>query len=205
MAKDKEANVVKVKMDDGREVEFTGEKRLIKTSIEADGVLAVRLDFRNGETRTHKLNPALLTKFALHGAEQKLGDEISGVKDIDDAIEAIDQLMQRLDAGEWTVARGEGGGLAGASILARALVEVSGQPIKAVRDYLGGLSTKVKLALREDASVKPVIQRLEAEKAARAAARGAAAVPSVDVASHLSALRGLAPAGTPVTETAPAA
>ena len=190
--------VTKVTMTDGREVEFTGKRRLEKVGIEnPDGTLAVRLDWRNGETRTFQLPMDLLPKFAMHGALQKLGDESSGVDDIEDAVEVTDQLIGRLEVGEWRVTSEGGSGMAGASILARALVEVTGQPIAAVRQYLGTQSNKVKLALRASAEVMPVIQRLEKEKAERAAARGktTTAGPSVDTEAALAGLRALS--GTP--------
>ena len=52
------------------------------------------------------------TKFAAHGAEQKLGDEIAGLEDVDDCVIAIDSLIDRLYNGEWSVKR-EAGGMAG--------------------------------------------------------------------------------------------
>lgn len=189
-----------VTMLDGRTVDFPGKRRLQKSSTKnPDGSLQVRLDFDNGESRLLTLRPDMLATYALHGAEQKLGDEISGIADIEDAVEAIDQLMGRLDAGDWTKERdGTGTGMAGASILARALVEVTGQPIATVRSYLSGLDNKTKAALRLQAEVAPVIKKLEDEKAARAAARGVTA-PKVDVSSTLAALKGL---GTPVANSA---
>lgn len=179
-----------VDMLNGDKVTFTGKSRMVKTLQKGeDGSLAVRLDFVNGETRIHKLNPALLADYALHGASQKLGDETSGIQDVEDAVEAIDQLMQRLDAGDWNVGATGGTGMAGASILARALVEVTSQPIAAVREYLGKLDAKTKVALRAAPEVAPVVQRLEAEKAARAAARGKATAATVDTGAILAGLK----------------
>lgn len=179
-----------VTMDDGRTVEFSGKKRLDKSIIIEGDTVKVRLDFVNGETRTFTVPPSLLLQCAGHGASQKLGDEISDVTDIEDAIEAIDQLMARLEQGEWRVTREGGTSMAGASILAKALVEVTGQPIGMVRQYLTGLDNKTKAALRASAEVGPTVQRLEAEKAARAAERGKSA-PTVDTASVLAGLKGV--------------
>jgi len=183
-----------ITMLDGTVVEFPGKRRLQKSSIAAaDGTLKVRLDFENGEVRILTLRPDMIALYALHGAEQKLGDEISGVDDIDDCVETIDQLMGRLDAGDWRKeTTGSGSGMAGASILARALVAVTGQSIAVVRGYLSGLDGKTKTALRVSAEVAPTIKVLEDEKAARAAARGVKVGPKVDVAA---ALAGLAAAG----------
>lgn len=157
-----------VKMDDGRIIDFPGKTRLQKESFEGpDGSLAVRMDFRNGETRTFTLPPTLMNKFALHGAEQKLGDEIAGVKDIEDAVMAIDELCERLNNGEWSVRR-EASGIAGMSVLARALVEVMGKPIDKVKEYLKTKTQAQKIALRNNPRVRPVIERIEAERSAGA-------------------------------------
>lgn len=197
---DKKTPVVEtVKMDDGRLVDFTGKTRMLKSSSNDEAMVYVRLDFRNGETRTFKAfhnQPNVDTtsaKFAItcmcHGLEQKLGDVTSGIDNIEDAIEAVDTLMARLDKGEWNLAGGTGGSaMAGASILARALVEVSGQTIAVVREMLASMDAKTKAALRLDPEVAPVIKKLEAEREARAAARGKAAA-TVDTTSVLAAFK----------------
>lgn len=156
-----------VKMTDGRVVDFPGKTRLLKTSYTDDsGRLCVRMDFRNGESRIFAMREDMITKFALHGAEQKLGDEIAGVKEIDDAVIAIEELVDRLAAGEWGVKR-EGAGIAGTSVLARALVEVTGKDMETIKGFLKTKTHAEKIALRASAKIKPVVDRLEAEKAAK--------------------------------------
>ena len=60
-----------VTMTDGRVVDFPGKRRFAKESFQtADGVISVRMDFRNGATRTFILPTVLMPKFAAHGAEQ---------------------------------------------------------------------------------------------------------------------------------------
>lgn len=178
-----------VAMLNGTTVEFTPKQRLKKTSItNADGSLQVRLDFRNGETRIITLRPDMIPTYALHGAEQKLGDEISNVEKIDDAVEAVDQLIQRLDGGDWTKEREGSNGLAGASVLTKALVEFTGTAVAQVREYLAKLDGKTKNALRASPEINPIIKRLEAEAEARAAARGQGAAP-IDVGSVLAGLK----------------
>lgn len=153
-----------VKMDDGREVEFAGKRQLLKSSgISEDGVVTVRMDFRNGETRTFTIPDGLLLQFAAHGAEQKLGDETAGLSDIDDMILAIDTLTDRLNKGEWGVKR-EVSGLAGASVLAKALVEHTGKAAPVIREFLAGKSQAEKVALRNNPAIQPIIARLEAGK-----------------------------------------
>lgn len=172
-----------VNMKDGRLVDFAGKRRMIKESfVGDDGTISVRLDFRNGQTRTMVLQEALMKKYAAHGAEQKLGDETAGVDDVEDMILAIDDLIERLDKGEWT-SRAEGSGIAGTSILLRALVEFTGKPIETIKAYLKTKSQKEKVALRNNKDVKPIIDRLEAEKASKGA--------QVDTGALLSELEGI--------------
>jgi hypothetical protein len=176
-----------VTMEDGRLVEFTGKKRMLKTSyLDEQGRVCVRMDFVNGTTRIFASQPIpagvpeQVIKAAGHGYEQKLGDEISGVADLDDAILAIEELIDRLVTGDWN-SRKEGDGIAGASVLAKALIEYTGKTRDDVRAFLGTLSNKEKLAMREDAALKPIITRLESEKVKKAA--------NVDTASLLDNLK----------------
>src|SRR5438105_11593993 len=125
------AEVEKVKMSDGREVEFAGKRKMLKEAIYADGQwIGTRFDFRNGETRTFDA-PAqdiktpdegifLFHKLAGHGSEQKIGDETAGAESIGDMIDAVDAVIDRLSKGEWYM-EGVGAGAAGTSILLRAL------------------------------------------------------------------------------------
>ncbi len=192
--------VTMVKMDDGREIGFTGDRRLNKEAVidRATGTVAARLDFRSGETRLFTIPAALLLDFAAHGALQKYGDATSGITDLEKMVEAVDDVDETVQSGNWNAVReSTGAGMAGASILARALVEVTKQPIAAVRAHLATLTPKVKAAVRLDPSVAPVIKRLEAEKAERAAKRGVAVAASVDTKGIL--------AGFAIVPQAPAA
>src|ERR1700719_3818505 len=93
-ARKKAREVEKVRMEDGREVEFVGKSKIQKDSLIGTkswdelspeeratspiNQAAIRIDFRNGTTRTYKLNPGLALQYALHGALQKYGDELAG-------------------------------------------------------------------------------------------------------------------------------
>jgi hypothetical protein len=162
--------VKKVVMADGREVEFAGKRRLLKTAeISEDGFdVTIRLDFVNGETRSLTLaaNKPLFAKFAAHGMLQKLGDEVAGLDDVEDMVIAEEELIARLESGEWGAERtkGEGNALAGLSVLAKALVQVSGKTAEQVRAYLKTKNNSEKLALRANPTIKPVIEELEAKK-----------------------------------------
>ena len=162
----KEVQYTAVKMDDGRTVDFAGKRKMLKETIIDDetGAVQVRLDFLNGETRLFTVPDSLFAKFAGHGAEQKLGDEIAGLEDVADCVLAVDDLMDRLNTGEWGVARKAGSGMAGTSVLARALCEHSGKPMDAIKAFLAGKSQAEKVALRSNPAIAPIVLRLEADK-----------------------------------------
>ena len=162
-----EPQVETVTMQDGRVVDFAGKKKLLKdASVTGEGKVQVRLDFRNGETRIFTIPDNLLNKFAAHGAEQKLGDEIAGLAEIDDCVLAIDELIDRLYNGDWSVKR-ESSGMAGTSVLVRALVEHTGKTVEQIKAFLAGKSQAEKVALRNNPKIKPIIERIESEKAAK--------------------------------------
>lgn len=187
----KVTEVESITMSDGRVVDFPGKKILQKESFINDdtGEISVRLDFRNGETRTVVLRKDLIAKYAAHGAEQKLGDEIAGVKkddntdaEIEDKVLVMDQLIERLDNGEWTTKR-DANGMAGTSVLLRAIVEVTGKPVDKIKEFLKDKSQAQKLALRDSAKFRDVVARIEAEKAKKK--------PPVDITADLEALEAL--------------
>lgn len=160
------AQVTTVTMIDGRVVDFVGKRKLLKESLLVDGKVQVRLDFINGETRLFTLPDALMQKFAAHGAEQKLGDAIAGLSDIDDAVLEIDDLINRLYNGEWSVKR-EANAMAGTSVLVRALCEHTGKSPEDIKAFLAAKSQAEKVALRNNPKIKPIVERIEAEKASK--------------------------------------
>lgn len=156
---------ITVTMSDNRTVDFNKKQKLVKTSeIAEDGTVAVRLDFVNGETRNFVVPENMVSRFAAHGAEQKLGDAIAGETDINDAVLAVDDLLGRLNNGEWNIQR-SAGAFAGTSILIRALVEASGKTVEEIKGFLADKNQAQKLALRRSDKLRPIIDRLEAEKA----------------------------------------
>ena len=157
-----------VTMDDGRVLDFAGKRKMVKDSIQHEnGDVSVRLDFVNGESRTFtvKSDHKLFAKYASHGIEQKLGDETAGLTDVGDMVMAIDELTERLHKGDWGVARKPGAGMAGTSVLARALVEHSGKTMDVIKTFLAGKSQGEKVALRQNSAIAPIVARLEALKA----------------------------------------
>jgi len=127
-----------VEMSDGRKVEFTGKKKLVKEVLidQEAGTVSVRFDFVNGQTRTFPVHGSkLMLEFAGHGASQKIGDEAAGEDDVDDMVVAIDNIITRLSDGNWS-GRKEGDGFSGASVVIRAVAEVTGKTIEQVKAFL---------------------------------------------------------------------
>lgn len=160
---------VAVTMSDGRTVEFNKKQKLVKSSAIADnGDVTITLDFVNGETRQFALarDNALFSRFAAHGAEQKLGDAIAGETEVADAVLSVDDLLGRLNGGEWNIQRAAGA-FAGTSILIQALVEASGKTVDEIKGFLANKTQAEKLALRRSDKLRPIIERLESEKASK--------------------------------------
>ncbi len=160
-------NVEVVKMSDGREVSFAGKRKAIKSSDFVNGEVQVRIDFRNGTSKLYTIPAALTERAACHGGEQKYGDSYAGVESVDDMILACDAVQENMTAGDWS-ARVEGSGIAGTSVLARALVELTGKTPEAIKEFLKAKTQADKMALRASSKLKPIIDRLEAEKVAKA-------------------------------------
>lgn len=162
----KQSEGIAVKMHDGRTVVFGKSQKLRKTHItESNGAtIGVQFDFVNGESLKLLLaDVPHPTKSVLmgHGASQKCGDECADLDNAEDMVEAVRAMIDRLTSGRWEAERT---GFAGQSILIAALVEVTRQSAEQVRNVLKTLNAKEKAALKYDATIKPVYDRLEAER-----------------------------------------
>jgi len=181
---------ISIKMEDGRTVEFPLSRKVDKTVVfdGAGTAIGVRFDYVNGSTRTflrEDLPAATDAYSSCHGLAQKVGDSTAGAKDkemsVEDIVLAHDDIWGRLTKGEWNVERGSGDSMAGASIIIKALVEVTKKDAAWVKAYLekmledgkaAGLTRQKMYASFRDpkSQVGQVIRRLEEEKAAANAA-----------------------------------
>ena len=172
-----------VTMTDGRVVKFPGNRKTDKTITVSDDSVSVRFDFFNGETRTlssTELSPALMLQALGHGIAQKAGDEYSGVKELDDMVLAVAEIFGRLRAGDWAAAREAGDSTSGASIVIKAIMEVTGKSVEFVKEFLqkkldAAKAKGEKLSRQElyngfrsaNTPTGVVIKRLEEEKLAK--------------------------------------
>ena len=171
-----------IKMADGREVAFSAKTKIVKEAVREGDQAFVRFDARNGETRVLDLSKCDLVRLALHGAESKCGDEYAGLTSVDDCVQALDEVIARLERHEWNAVRtGNGGTQAGGSVLAKALMEIYGKTAQEISVFLSQKTQAEKMALRKSDKIAPTIARLEA----------AASNKTVDVSAALAELESL--------------
>jgi len=132
-----------VKMSDGREVQFAGKRKLDKTvTVDTDkNEVSVRFDLRNGQTisiSSDDLNDMTKLLSMGHGLSQKCGDEVAGVTKVEDMYLGIEEMIGRLKEGEWRAAAAAGDSFSGASIVIKAIAEVTGK----TSDWIKGFLTK---------------------------------------------------------------
>jgi hypothetical protein len=159
---------IRVKMDDGREVEFGEKTKMLKdySFDEATGLVSTRIDFSNGRVVEVKVDPASpIGRQAMgHGLAQKLGDAAAGAETIDDAYESVLELAARVNKGEWTKVREGGGTAKGSSELLQALVIVLSKTADEVRAMLTNFTPAEKTALRATGPVAAEIEKIRAAK-----------------------------------------
>jgi hypothetical protein len=166
--KAKEPEKLTVKMEDGRSLDFVGKRRVIAEHVFGlDGDLqATSFAFRSGAVRTFgTLASNLVGKAVALALRKRVSDVTMNADNDTEALEAVDELLARLAAGQWAERNGTGTGQG--SVLARAMVEYSNgtRTLEQAKAYLKTLSQGQKYKLRESAGLKDIIARLEAEEA----------------------------------------
>lgn len=135
-SKKPKTEVTLIKMEDGREVGFAGNRKMVKdyildeskivldgdTLVLSAGAISTLIDFRNGKSVKLSVPLSLVPQGCGHGFVQKQGDEAASEKEVDDAYLAVEELTNRLANGDWTVER-EAGGFSGASVVIQAILE----------------------------------------------------------------------------------
>lgn len=193
-AKKAPTEYIKVVMEDGRTVEFAASRKTDKTILEdAEGnAMGVRIDFVNGTTRSvlfSELSQGILLQSCGHGISQKAGDNYASVKEVEDMVLAVDEIFARLRAGDWAVKGEPGDSTNGASIVIKAIMEVTSKDITFVKAFLQGKLDAAKargekLSRQElynsfrvpTSKTGQVIKRMEEEKLSRSTKADAGAL-----------------------------
>jgi hypothetical protein len=152
---------------DGATYEFSERQKVQKKSVILEGgSVLTRFIFRNGEVREHVTAPdaPLYARAAMHGLDQKFGDEFAGEQDVEDCVEAFEELSARLSEGEWRERKAEG--ISGTSMLLRALIEHTGKEKEVLKASLKLKTPAQKKALSVQKDIARIIARLKEERAA---------------------------------------
>lgn len=186
-----------IEMSDGRKVTFAGKRNIQQTMyFDKDGRWTHnQIDFRFETSEVYPENtikvprpaddfivqvgdePRIgLEQYAAHGAKQKHGDLAAGAKGKDGQETTVEDLYDAIkrgvdsfyDEGIWSERR-EASGLAGTSVLLRAMVMYSkdrntGKTVQDARDVLKGLDAKTKLKMRGTKELKPYVDKIEAAR-----------------------------------------
>lgn len=119
-------------------------------------------------------NADIIRIASAHGLKQKISDSYAEAKgDVDIAYGLAKDMVNRLQEGSWNIVTA---GLARESLLAKALAELTNQPLEDCISKLADKSKEERAAMRKHPQLKPILLRMEAERAqARADAAQAAA------------------------------
>lgn len=147
--------ITPVTMQDGRVINFSGNRKVKKTLSINDQAVSIAFDYRDGQSRHYTIPPELLVRFAADGAVVKLGAAQTAAD--------LDLLTARLTSGQWHDRTS--GGLSGTSILVRALVKATGKTLAEVQALLATKSQADKMKMRKAPKLAAVIAELEAEDA----------------------------------------
>ena len=171
-----------VTMADGRVVEFVGTRKMQKSYTASPSGVVATFDFVNGKSTSITIAPShpLVPTLIGHGLVQKIGDETATDDDIEDMVLSVEAMIERLSnatsADDWSKQRSAGDSFSGASVVLRALVEVTGLTLEQVKANIEKKLAETKDLTRADlykSFRKPgtktgiVVARLEAEKAAK--------------------------------------
>lgn len=162
-----EAAVVRLPADvfgSEQDVKFGKTDRIIKLAWPKENPTAVLFVGRSGrifKADFSRYPDAIKSVMVFHGTKQKLGDEYADLDNEDDCFEAVISLDERLASGKWDADRQ---GVAGISVLMKAVMKVFGLSETDARSYLKPLTKAEKDALRICPELKPTIDEIERER-----------------------------------------
>lgn len=181
---------VKVKMTDGREIDFPSKRTMQREVLTNGSTVKVRFDYINGETRTFDVPEQHMLYSAGFGFGHKLGGSLAGTKEnpltVEDTIEQVDNLYARLSTtNDWNTTA-LGGDATGGHIVVQALMEATGKSKTETREYIDGILAKdaarvagteekplsrqaLYKAFRANQRLIPIIRKLEDAQSAKRA------------------------------------
>jgi hypothetical protein len=141
----------------------------VEITFESGEVVAVQLD---------QLSDGIITKLALHGLSQKVGDSYAGAE-LAEAHELAGSVVKRLIEGEWTQAS-TGGGVSRVSMLVEALAAATGKTNDEALEVVKGMSEDQKKELKKHPAIAKELATIAAERAVAKAKRAEEAAAASD-------------------------
>lgn len=158
--------------------------KTIATHVTPDGGLTgngalhiVVAGFPALQVQLRDLTDAMVEMAALHGLKQKIVDaaalsrcpETGRSATAADKYNAMKEVLERVRAGEWNKARGDGTGAGAGGLLFTALCRLyTAKTPDEIRTFLEGKTTAEQAALRKNPRVAAVIETIKAERASNA-------------------------------------
>lgn len=155
--------------------------KTITTTVRTDGGLtgngSLRIDvagFAPLMVQVRDLSDTMLEQAVLHGLKQKIVDAAALSRNPDtgrsataeDKYNAMKEVLDRIMAGEWNKARGDGSGTGSGGLLFAALCRLyTTKTTDEIRAFLEGKTTAEQAALRKNPKVAGVIESIKAERA----------------------------------------
>ena len=154
--------------------------KTISTTVRTDGGLtgdgSLRIDvtgFDSLVVQLRDLSDAMIEQAALHGLKQKIVDAAALSRNPDtgrsataaDKYNAMKEVLDRIMAGEWNKARGDGSGTGAGGLLFAALCRLyANKDAAEIRAFLDGKTAAEQAALRKNPKVAGVIEIIKAER-----------------------------------------
>ena len=162
-------NHISIQMNDGRTVQFTERRKIVRSLSLDNGAIIGCFDFNNGETVRIRIEPdnPVYSSLAAVGLESKVTSNVYKNEDIEDIIEAVKASKENLENGIWLARTKDE--FTGYSVLAKALIRYfadigdSRTPAQ-IKENLALKSAADKMALRRSTTLQPYILAVEAEK-----------------------------------------
>lgn len=137
-----------------------------------DAFDTLTLTFSNGatlEVNAHTLSPAIIAQATMHGLKQKLVDAAALSRDrntgraasIEAKYDAVYAVYDRLLSGQWNKPRE---GASNGTLLAQAIVRLTGRSLDSVREQLAKLTDDQKAALEKKQEVALAILDIKRER-----------------------------------------
>ena len=142
--------------------------KFLQKNVFDDGVDFVLGNGKKLSAKIDGLSPEMVKQLALHGLSQKVGDSAANCAKLDEFTRALEQMTatwENLLQDKW---RADGG--SGSSVLIAALIEHTGKSEAVIREAVGKADEEKLKQWRGNASIKAIMARIAAEKAAAKAA-----------------------------------